>query len=747
MILRFPKLILRSSRTASITRFYSSLAANPCLKKDPFTNRPLPSNILDVPLNTYPNPLLTLNKEQILGLKDQELHHLLSIPGGTSVELEQLFLNVVLIINDNLIADPQRAAFFLEIFEKSTFELPISAFLKESYKGNRLRKSIVSFLDDPNDEEARSDVLGVLEEMAERLNNDPKDSAMMIYNYLHKLSALRIVNKRKLSVSSKVLDLLNLHLTETEKRNLFAYLLMSNIKFQNTDHFNSLRNTLFQGGPLSKLVARTGLKDAKWHHTVHCEFSELHKEQMTRFFTFNELKSFATKALLEKNFLDSNLYLELVVSKFEQFSSNKHLQDVLEIMLIHSMILKGPQECIRFFRYNVESGLKIETRTLLKVLQKLREENLFDEALFLINFLHKEYLEPSQRKKLVVEIMHVMQKKFINHPQVVVGYFAALFNDEKESALRLLQDLELLDLIYGNGEEKMLHDVIKVAVVHEDLKRSELTHAILSRMYSLILRNASLEETRNPTFIMGLYGAYMSQVRNAMDLGNKTSIFHEDNIDESVISLFMEYLLRKNPHDPDSMELSPQKLNYDTAKFIASDFSNTVSVRRIGKKTYLIDLLIYSSILQHNDITFGLQMLKRARKDNLPVTFNQIYPFVSYHLSRKENDKALGWYQIMVENGVKARSTTANKLFKTAKDLNWPVKGTQYKSSQTHRNKEIRKKLQLVASDPVTLLPLKNSSALPHKLFDFIEELAAVLNPIASDKRKHMTTAKDPAST
>lgn len=744
MILRLPNLILRSYR---IVRLYSALAINPSLKKNPFTDRPLPTNLLELPLNTYPNPLLTLNKEELLNLKDKELHHLLSIPGGSPVELEQLFLNVVLIINDTLISDTQKAAFFLETFEKSVFELPVSAFLKESYKGNRVRKSIVSFLDDPNDEEARADVMTVLEEMARRLNDDPKDSALMIYNYLHKLSALRSVNLRKIFLPPIVLELLIHHLSELEKRNLFSYLVICNMKFYKGEHYSSLHSTLLQSGPLSKLVARTGLKDPKWHHTAYCDFNDLQREQMTRFFSFNELKSFAGKALLEKNFLESNLYLELIVTKFEQSSNSRYLQDVLELMLVHSMILKGPQECIRFLRYNVESGLEIKTGTLLKVLEKLREESLFDEALFLINFLHKEYLEPSQRKKLVSEIMQVMQKKFVDHPQIVVGYLAALFNDESKSVLRMLQDLKLLDLLYGDGSQKVSHDVIKEAVVHEDLKGSKLSHGILSRIYSLTLRNIDLKDSCNPTFIMGLYEPYISHVKDAMDKSNNTSIFHEKNIDESVISLFMEYLLRSKPHDPDSMELSPQKLNYDTAKFIASDFFNTVNVRWTGKKTYLIDLLIYSSILQHNDVAFGLQMLKRAREANLPVTFNQIYPFISYHLSRKENDKALGWYQIMVENGVKARSITATKLFKTAKELNWPVKGSQYKSSITQRNKEIRKKLQLAASDPVSLLPSGNSSTLSHRLFDFIEELAAVLNPIAGGQHKQKTSAKPPTST
>lgn len=735
--------MLRSGR---LVRLYSALVVNPCLKKDPFTNKPLPSNLLDLPLNTYPNPLLTLNKEEILNLKEKELHHLLSIPGGSSVELEQLFLNVVLIINDSLITDTKKAAFFLETFEKSFFELPISAFLKESYKSNRVRKSIVSFLDDPNDEEARTEVLTVLEEMGKRLSNDRRELAVLIYNYLDKLSALRAVNTRKIFLSPETLEILITHLSELEKRNLFSYLAICNMKFQNGEHFKSLRSTLLQGGPLSKLVARTGLKDPKWHHTAYCELNDLQREQMTRFFSFFELKSFAEKALLEKNFLDSNLYLELIVTKFEQSSNSKHLQDVLELMLIHSMILKGPQECIRFLRYNVESGLEIEMGTLLKVLEKLREENLFDEALFLINFLHKEYLEPSQRKKLLFEIMQVMQKKFVDHPQVVVGYFAALFNDENKSVLRLLQDLKLLDYLYGAGDEKVLHDVIKEAVIHEDLKGSELDHGMLFHIYSLTLRNLNLEESCNPKLIMRLYDAYILQVKDAMDKDNTTSIFHEDNVDESVISLFMEYLLRTKPQDSDSMELSPQKLNYDTAKFIASDFFNTVTVRRAGRKTYLLDLLIYSSILQHNDVAFGLQMLKRARAANLPVTFNQIYPFISYHLSRKENDKALSWYQIMVENGVKARSTTANKLFKAAKELNWPVKGSQYRSSHTQRNKEIRKRLQLVASDPISLLPSENSSELPHKLFDFVEELAAVLNPIVKKRDKRQKSVKPPTS-
>lgn len=728
MHLRLPHYFLKSGHH----RLYSASVTNPCLKKDLFSKRPIPSNVLDLPLNCYPNPLLTLEKDEILELKDQELNHLLSIPGGSPAELENLFLNVVLIINDTLIADTPKAALYLEKFEKSHFELPITALLRESYKNNRLRRSIVSFLEDPTDEETRFDIGQVITDLAQRKQCASKEKTQILLNYLQKLSCVRRINMKCIYLPLLVLDLLLKELSALDKRNLFSYLVHANIKFEQKDHYNELKLSLLQSAPLSKLVARTGLKDPKWHDLAKTDFDDLHKQRIVEFYSFNELKSFAHQALREKNFFDSNLYLELIVTKFELFSNNKHLQDVLEIMLLHSMILKGPQECIRFFRYNVETGVKIETRTLLKVLEKFREEGLLDEALFLVNYLHKENLLPSQRQKLTSEIMLVMRKKFVNHPQIVVGYFAALFNNENKEALQLLHDLKLLDIFYCADGENIDISVIKEAVLHEDLKGSKLNHDVLFQMYSFALASLPLKVSTNPLFIRNLYDAYIMKVNSAMSENDNTSLFHEENLGENIISLFVEYLLRTHPHDPNSMILSTEVLKYDTAKYVVNDFFNVANVKWIRKKTYLIDLLIYSSLMKHNDFAFAMEMLKRARSTNLPVTFNQIYPFITYHLLRNEEEKALQWYEIIVQNGVKARSTAAYDLFKTAKDLNWPVKGSQYISSVRQRNKKIRENLQHVSSDPMDLLPMNSTSS--SQRFEIIEELASVLNLVSSDK-------------
>ncbi|WPK27464.1 hypothetical protein PUMCH_004852 [Australozyma saopauloensis] len=714
-------------------RLYSSAIANPTIKANPFSEKPLPTRILDLPHNTYPNPLLSFTKSQILDLKDIELNYLLSLQGGSSAELEQLFLNLMQILNDQIILNPKKAAYLLEAFENSNLELPLAASLKISYKNNLLRRSIVAFLDDPMDPHTRSDVIRTLKEISETSSLDKQEVANLVYNYLHKLSALRQVNTRPIYLSDEVLNLLMDHLNPLEKRHLFSYLVSTNIRFGTSKIHNDLVSSLLESGPLSKLVARTGLMNAKWHDVAKYEYEDIEKERMIAFFSFRELKSFAEYAVHEKNILDSNMYIELLLTKFEQANDISYLQELLEIMLLHSMTIKGPQECVRFFSYSIEKGFALQMDTILKVLKNLREEGLFDEALFLVNYLHKEDLNQKQRRKFVSEIMHVMFNKFSDHPQIIVGYFTSLFNDSSNSASYLLKNLGLLDLIYG--VEKGLADVgdIKLADIHEDLKGSKLTHQTLSDLYSVVLRGLDLNRSTNPLFIRELYVSYADHIKKAMTDNDSSSLFHQNNLDENVITLFAEYLLRAKPHERESMELSDRRLNFEVAKYMVDDFMSTVNVARTQKKTYLVDLMIYSSLMQHNDISYALKLLKHARSSDLPITFNQIYPFISYHLLRNEPDIALHWYQILVENGVKARSKAADNLFATAKRLDWPVKGTQYKSASRKRSKEIKKSEHLLASDPIAILPT-NASSSAHKLFGFVEELAAVLNPLSKDK-------------
>lgn len=718
-------------RRSGLTRPYSASVSNPCLKKDLFTRRTRPTNILDLPLNLYPNPLLTFEKEEILKLKERELSHLLSIPGGNPAELERLFLNVVLIIHDNLITNTPKATYFIEKFENSGLELPLTAFLKERYKDNRLRRSLLIFLEDPSSKEAHKEVRAVIDQMVAKLEKKPPEAAHMILNYLKKLSVVNIPNHHKLYLSSLVLGLLLKNLSEFDKRCLFSCLVLANFKFSNKEHHDKLRISLLQGSPLSKLVVRTGLMDPKWHDVAKYNYSNTHRNKMVRFFTFSELKRFAEWAILEKNLLDSNLYLELLVRKFEQSSKKKHLQGLLQVMLLYSMVLKGPKECVRFLRYYVESGLEVRMETLLKTLQRLRQDGIYDEALFLINFLHREDLTPEEHQTLVLEIIMVMKEKFAEHPQIVVGYFAALFNDEEKNALHLLKDLKLLDLVYGREGGLVLVDIINEAVVHEDLKNSRLEHSILFQMYALVLKWLSLEQSTSPLLIKSLYDSYIAQVKRAVELNDKESLFHVDNLDESVISLFVEYLLREDPHQCDSMRFTSRRLNYETAKQIATHFFSVANVDRSRKKIYLADILIYAGLLTHNDLAFALVMLKRARATNLPVTFNQIYPFTQYHLDQKEYDEAKYWFLIMAENGVKAKSPTAVQLYKTAKQLGWPMTGTKYLQAYRLRNKKTRQELQNIESDPISVLPSESSADLPNKQFNFVEDLASVLIPLS----------------
>lgn len=698
-------------------------ATNPIIKKNPFSERALPRNILDLPRDIYPNPLLSLGKTELSNLSELEIQHLLSIPGGSAAELEELFLNVVQIINDSIISNTSKAAFFLKAFQGSDLDLPISACLLENYKKNLLRRSIIAFLDDPTSKQARQDIAHVLKEMAEKLTIDKEESAGMILNYLQKLAALRGVNSRPIFIPEQILDLIVNYLSPIDKRTLYSYMVQANLKFANKEHFHLLKTSLLNGGPLSKLVARTGLMNIKWHDVAKFEYDAIQKDKMINFFSFSELKYFVELALKEKNILDSNLYLELLVTKFERLDDISHLQDVLQLMLVHSMLLKGPQGCIQFLRYNSELGLSTSMDTIIKVLEKLREENFFEEALFLINYLHNEKLNVKQRLKFVSEIMHVIIKKFEAHPQIVAGYFAALFNDEKKSALYLLKDLKLLGPVFEDNNEQVSIDAVKEADIHEDLKMSQLEHTTLYNMYYVILRNLDLKQSTSPLFIKLLYEAYITQVKTATANDDYGSAFHESNIKENIVTLFAEYLLRSNPHDRNSMSLSGLRLNYETAKFMIDDFVGTFNLNRSQKSIYLADLLIYSSLMQFHDISYALKILKLARSADLPVTFNQIYPFIVFHLQRKENDKALQWYQILVENGVKARSKAADDLFKVVKELNWPVKGTQYRSASRHQN---RKKKSLSSSFEDDFASCKEASP-SHQLFDFVKELASAL--------------------
>lgn len=638
-------------------------------------------------------------------LSDHELAHLLRIPYKAASETDKFCLNVIEIAHENILENPAEAARFLNaIHDKLMAEVVIGC-LEHYYIKDRLRRSVLQFITNPGARETRT---GILDNISHICAENPHVAAGIVLRYLRKLAMTGSVNPNIILLPPEHLRLLMEQVAPQERAELYACLFHTNIKFREYERFEELKKGLLAGSHIDKTVARTGILDAKWHDTNRFAFGPQHREKMRLFFTFNDLVFFSQHAISEHDVVGANLYLELLVAKFETTatvaSHAKQLQQVLSVILSHSMKFAGPQECLKFLRYMVDAAIPVKPAILLRILCHLRTEGCYEEALLLINFLHTSKLQSAQRRILVNEIMLVISGRFALHPRVAAGYFASLFSSKDDDLLQVLKSLGILDLIYGPDAVRHSFECVERADIHQDLKGAALTHDVVREMYCILLLNLAPRQKANAVLIKHLYSQYMAQVVHARQSHNTSSIFHPTKIDDSILGVFLDHLLRKDPRATADMELNADPHNYACAKAIWTDFFSQVHLGREKRKPYYVDLMVTSALLKHRDLNFAAGVMKHSREASLPLSFNQLFPFIMHHYSREEYDLAHQWYMLLVRNGVKAKSVAADRLFEIAKQLQWEVKGSMYKSSGHARNKQARKERASLGQNPLRFL-------------------------------------------
>lgn len=671
---------------------------------------------------TFPNPLFTFDKGKLMSLSEEEFRHLLSIPYRSISETDQFCFNVIQIVHESLIQNPAKAKMFLRNIKDEEMREVILNCLKQYYKTNLVRDSILQFTLFPEEPATRRSIFTNIEDILFESSTPQAERLVLLLSYLRKLALCSSPNGISLLLQDKTAKAILQHIPESKRADLYSYFLHINMKFSDMKMFDEFKQSLLHGSNLSSLIAKTGIIDAKWHHLNDYVFDDEHKQKLVNFFTFNDLHLFTNQAIESHDLLDANLYLDLLVAKLETLSlkSNptghgRRVQTLLHVLLQHSMTFKGPQECLKFLRYMPQMGLEIRPATLLRVLIQLRKDECFDEALYLINNLHNCELSGHQHAMLVNEIVNVIAKKFAAHPEVIVGYFAAMFGSE---VLHLLQRLGLLQLIYKEDFKNLDFSSIKKADIHQDLTSCNLQHSHLQVLYEVVLKNIGVASLA-PRLVTDLYHRYKSEVVGQPE----PKTFEPLQVDDSVVALFLECLLKILPGGLD-MNLLRDKRRYEAAKLINQDFFDSIALPARRKKVYLYDLLISSALLQHNDYAFAAALIKHSREHKMPPTFNQIYPFIVYHYVRGEVDRAEAWYNMMAKEGVKAKSTAGDRLFSIAEECGWTIKGSLYKRTIHHRNQKIRKELANMKGDHLKNMGINGEE---QRSTDLLEELSAII--------------------
>lgn len=670
------------------------------LRNTPFTSRK--KDYLALPQDTFPNPLFTMSRDEILQLKKAEYLHLLRIPYRAPEEQSLFCENLIQILDETIIDNPKNCAYLIQGLEDSVLKDTVSSALRQRFKENNVKLSIYEYIADPGSDQFRRlflDNIRGISQLAEQKQN-------VLRNYLRALVQTGIMNhKRPILLNIKMYLLLIAMTPPTRFHELYLCLFHINAQTKDIRKIERLKKTLNNGSPLEKFVMRTGWMDPKWHETLTTKFKEDHKRQMVSFFTVSDLKVLAETFVKRNDIINANIYLNLLVSKLEhktnQMASKSYVLDgdsplnsdintIIEVALQYFMTFKSPTSCLKILKYMNKNNLKVSFKVFHIIIKQLVKQNHFQEALMTINSIPLNELSATERHELAEEILILVKKQFPNIPEVMVGYIAAIMG---KPALILLNDLHLLGITYGNGHfgRILLLDQIKSANIDERLTGFNMTANTLANYYEILLH--SVHENLSVDDICKLFDIYMAQ---AMDKDKQFP-----TVNDRVVYHLINFLLRKSPGSQD-FNLHDSRERMIAAKQIFYKFTQEFKLRRLEISKSTFDLLIYASLMVHKDFTFAADVIKYSRLRHVPFTFNQIYPFIHYHYSREEYDRAHIWYKELVKHAVVATAAPAKELFRIARELNWEVTGFVFKKFRIQNNQKARKQLENVRMDSLS---------------------------------------------
>lgn len=652
--------------------------------------------------STSSNPLLTMDKLQILKLSREEFNRL-SHQEMDPVAFQKFCILMVEIIEDNLLKNNQLVRGLINGISNEDMKQTILASLRRIHMDNSIKLSMIEILDDVLSDRFRELFLYIMETI---ITTKDENKIQMFLSYLNHLSLLCVLNPKPLYLPYKMFHSLYDSIPSNRLGEFYTYLVNLNLTCEDEAVIAVIQQRLMKGSDLDKYRLRTGELDAKWHDTVKPFEKDALKQKLLHFTSFDMLSLFAFQAIKRNEIHDSNVYLDLLVSKFEmicqeiessvfvienaQETISSKVQVILRAIMFHMMTYKGANSSIEILRYMLKQKLEIKFDILYSMMNQLCEQGYYDEAVTLINHMELDSITGKQKYDLIHRIFELMALKFSKNPKVLIGYTDRLFNDidVKYSVLDFLNDLEIphfSDKSSVASKDKL----IDLVVVDKRLTGTRFSHSSLYHIYATSFNSLSRSDL-TPEFLLNLFTVYLHQVKNC----NNRS-FHDSKISDSILTLFLNYLMKSDPKSK-IMTLTTNRTTYELSKSMVLEFFKTFKVTDHHLRPYPFEMMISSALLDNNDYAFASKLIKLSRAHRLPFTFRQIYPFIKYHFDQSEYDRAEAWYKLLIEHGVASKSPQMKEIYTIARELQWDVKGFVYRKNiikKNHASRESKKNL------------------------------------------------------
>ena len=643
------------------------------------------------------NPLLAMSQEEIVALPRAKYIEYLQIPYNNLGDTDQFCWNLVQIIDGLILSDARRAYNLLNHIGDVAMRLRISRGLLVLYAQDRIKLSIVRFFNCEGN--FKGDFVATMEYIMAEDQGPPllkpgsrgdRATASVVLNYLDILALVPKSNSKPILVSALFYRRLYAYVPRSLRAHFFSCLVNINLRPYTMAQLNGLKAELLEGSNLDKLVVRTGLRNAKWHHTQYYEVDEVHRRKMLLFYSVDEFAINALHSIRQGDISEANLFLNLMVEKFElncsaavagkHGSVSKQVQTVLHVLLNHIMRFKGPLQGLKILKYMVQNRIEVKFELLLSVLSSIRTLGFAQEALMMMNMIKLDHLEVGEKLRLADEIILMIEERYPTSPKILMGYMAALFH----GSVRLMERLGVLALVYDGAADG---EVQTANVDAQLLNIAPVTPTALVSMYRTTLRRHQ-DESTIASVVAPLYQAHIEMMPQLPQARN-----------DHVVACLVKKLLEPNADGLNN--ISVNVTSYNTVKEIMKDFHHKrPDIKRNKRTVYLYDLLIQAALTVHRDYEFAAEMVHALRSFGIPFLFNQIYPFIMFHFSRNEFDQAENWYKQLVAHGVKSTAPAMQQVFKIARKLKWDVNGFVYRKSGIYKNYKHKEEIRKVVRDP-----------------------------------------------
>ncbi|KAK6465743.1 hypothetical protein DFJ63DRAFT_333159 [Scheffersomyces coipomensis] len=687
------------------------------------------------PLDTYPNPLFKMSKDEIVGLADEDFAHLSKIKYRVIGEVDQFCLNIIEIIEENILEKPRMIRNLAVSLNLIQSEIPVNDVTllqdmilenaRSRLADNKLQSSIFEYILDPTKSATVASIKANIASIISLQKTTSKDRGIVLLNYLKCLASTGVINNSPILISTKRYAQIIRCVSPSKFMELYSYFFHVNIQSEDLTVIERLKRTLVSGTEIEKFVARSGWMNPKFHNISTYEFEEDYKQKMIQFFTIKDLHVFASSAIMRNDVVNATLYLNLLVSKFEtkcnDYTKSSYyrtgdsnvsddIQVVLKVTLDYLMTFKDVKTCLIVLKYLIKNDLKVELPTLVAIMKNLRLHGRFEDAILIMNNIELDTLTTAQTSELVDESLLLIKGRFPQSPKVFLGYVASFCEGrtttDKDNVLHFLNDLKLLNFVYGDGELGRLinFDSIQKASVDDRLKGFQISAKSLAHIYDCILSSLRREKI-TPQLIVELFQSYMAAIKEIPDSSEESNSnkVHIENNDDQVIYHLISYLLRNIPHEKSPSNLIKSNHNFTTAKHIFQTFSEHSEVSGNKMSTRLIEMLVYSSLMIHDDYKFAAEVVRFSRTNRVPFTFNQIFPFINFHYRRQEFDRAKIWYDQIIHSGIRSNTMESKELWRIAREVGWETTGFTYRKWIIKKNHKAREELARIRTDPLIL--------------------------------------------